>query len=662
MRQTTTLDSDWQVRWCDYQRHTSLWSRPEEYEKAYIPAAVPGDVHLDLMRAGVLPDPFVKLNTDACLWMEQCDFWYRRKLQLPAGWVGKKHTAIKLRFHGIDCFGSVYWDGAEIGSHANMFTPLELDLTARAKQGAEHRLEVRLGAPLFEAVKRHPNEQAVATTWGFPRHISRKAAMSYGWDIAPRLVTTGLWRPVELILVDRARLNDVWLRTRDIKFEKSGAASAAKMQAQIEIDRVASCADLPLTVVLEFTAPGGSGRTVLRCELPAGKNLAVFDWTLDQPQLWWPNGSGDPTLYPVKIRLLAGEELLDERRTHFGVRTVQLDRSKTPDGGHRYTFIVNGREIFMRGWNWTPPDAIFARITTERRQKLVALAKASNANMLRIWGGGYYEPQEFFDACDRAGLLVHSDFMMACAQYPQSDAFQTEIRAEAEFIVREYRSHPSMALWSGDNECDGLYADPSKNVITRKTLPAVVKRLDPDTPYIVSSPDSPGGRMYNDTNDSDAHLWWHGQTWTHDYYVKARAKFVSEIGFLSLPGHATAQALLGGDAGWPADNAIWDHHAADTMRGKMFRGMPYVLKNFDVCGKPRPKTLDEYIRVSQELQAAAYKFWALHFGGRSDCAGILLWNLADCWPQMSDAVIAYPWDEKPALKAAAEAFAAIGRW
>ncbi|HTL52865.1 MAG TPA: hypothetical protein VL860_09850, partial [Planctomycetota bacterium] len=484
---------------------------------------------------------------------------------------------------------------------------------------------------------------------------------------------TGIWRPVELICVDRARIADVRVRTRSVKMNKrrneARTAASARMEAQVTVEPVARYAGQPLTVEFTVEPPAGasspSARRVFRQEITAPSDgapaVVTFGWTVEAPQLWWPNGSGDAKLYGYRVRLFAGEVAVDSKQHHFGIRTVVLDRSRTADGGHRYAFVINGREIFVRGWNWTPPDAIFARITDDRRRTLVRMAAESGANMLRVWGGGYYEPQAFFDACDKAGLLVHQDFMMACAKHPQTAAFQAELRAEAESIVKAYRSHPSLALWSGDNECDAMYKNPRTNGLTRKVLPAVVKRLDPDTPYIPSSPDSPNNKAYNDLSDSDVHLWNHGASYRDAFFLGVKAKFVSEIGFLSLPGVETAQAMHGDVPAWPANNPVWDLHAADCMRGKFFRGMDHVLKDFASCGRPAPKSLEEYVRVSQELQAEAYKTWALHFGAIPECAGILLWNLADCWPQMSDAVIAYPMDVKPALAAAAEAFQQIGR-
>ena len=649
--QRIPLDANWRLSWSEYGSRVAEHAAADGDDSRWMAAAVPGDAHLDLLREGVIPDPFVGLGTDACLWMEEKDWWYRLRFVPPVEWPEGPGRAARLVFHGLDCFATVFLNGRELARHGNMFRPLEVDVTGLLRPGAPNVLAVRLASPLYAPMEQ-PSRQE--TWWGHPRQLSRKAQMSYGWDIAPRLVTVGIWRPVELVQVDGARVADVWVRTR------SATAGAAEMEAVIAAE-VLPGAGAGLRVELE-----AAGRTATE-DLPsaAGVHEVRFRWRIDRPRLWWPNGSGEPHLYPYRVRIVAGGgRPVDERTGHFGVRTVELDRSATPDGGHAFRFRVNGREIFMRGWNWTPPDAIFARVTPDRRLRLLEAARDSGANMLRMWGGGVYEADDFYDAADRLGLLVWQDFMFACSQYPQDDAFLAEVRAEVEHVVRRLRSHPCLAIWCGDNECDMCYPDPAAaagNRVTREAIPGVLGRLDPDRPYIPSSPHSPAGRRYNDTADSDVHLWKHGASFRDPYFLTHRGKFVSEIGFLSLPDVHVVRDYLDGAPPWPAEGPVWDHHAADTMRTRRFRGMRALVEDLASCGWPAPRSLDEYVRVSQELQAEAYRTWVADCAARPDCGGILLWNLADAWPQMSDAAIAWPLEPKPVLAAVRQAFAAAGR-
>ena len=651
--QKISLSSGWKMNWSEYQCNTGKFSAADMDDSSWHNASVPGDVHIDLMGEGIIPDPFVGTNCDLIRWMEEKDWWYRTRFELPAGWEAEGHS-VRLFFHGLDCFATVYLNGKEMGHHTNMFTPFEIDVTGQVKSG-KNVLAVRLASPIFAPLD---NSSRAPTWWGYPRQLTRKAQMSYGWDIAPRIVTVGIWRPVELICIDRARIGEPWIRTASL--DMASKSPSAKMEAVIPVETLESAG--PLKVWLEV-----EGREIGTVALPPKKGLheAAFKWDVKKARLWWPNGSGESYLYPYRVRVVAKDgAILDERSGGFGIRTVTLDRSPTKDGGHNFKFSINGREIFMRGWDWTPPDAIFARIAPERRMELLLLARDSGANILRVWGGGIYEPQDFYDACDRLGLCIMQDFMFACSEYPQDEEFLDEVRTEAEWVVTALRSHPCITLWSGDNECDMCYPDQkeaAKNRINREAIPEVVKRLDPSTPFIPTSPHSPGGKMYNDVHDSEAHLWHHGYSYDDPYFMSATPKFVSEIGFLSLPSIEVLRAIFGGEPTWPPDDLTWQFHSADCIHSQLFRGMKHLLKNFEACGRPAPQNVLECINGSQEMQAEAFKTWVKHFASRPECGGIILWNLADCWPQMSDAVIAWPLYIKKAYHTAKTAFLSIGR-
>lgn len=652
---TLSLNGTWKMNWTEYLQNTKQYASRDFDDTSWYDAAVPGDVHLDLMKVGVIPDPYIGTNVDDILWMEQKDWWYRTHIKLPREWQLKEATAVRLLFHGLDCFAVVYLDGNEIARHANMFVPLEVDVTTKLSAGNRSTLAVQLQSPILAPMDK---PSRCSTPWGSPRQLARKAQMSYGWDIAPRLVTIGIWRPAELIFIDRARVREPWIRTLHIR---TSECPSAVVRADIPVEILRGAGNV--TVVFEFDGKI-IGRAALNDE--ASLQQASFEWEVKEAQLWWPNGSGKQHLYPYHVVVVAPDgTVLDERVGHFGIRTITLDRSPTPDGGHKFMFEVNGREIFMRGWNWTPPDALFASTTPERRKELLTLARDSGANMLRVWGGGVYEAPDFYDTCDRMGLLIFQDFMFSCSQYPQDDIFLREVAIEVEHVVKMLRSHPCLAIWSGDNECDALYDSPQeaqKNRINRQLIPALLKQLDPQTPYVPSSPHSPAARRYNDENDSEAHLWRHGETYLHPYFMESKPKFISEIGFLSLPDEEVLQSIFDGrEPTWPPFDLTWQFHWSDCIRGRFFRGMAHLMRNVEACGLPPPRSLADWIEATQRLHAEALRKWVERHGARPECGGILLWNLCDCWPQMSDAVIAWPLRLKKSYYAAKDAFLTLGR-
>ena len=651
MKKQEYLDKNWLLRYCDHGRGERFDFHSEQKTEGWLPAVVPGDVHLDLMAAGIIADPFFGLESDHCLWMEEKDWWYRTTFCLPEAEKIKSEKHVYLVFHGLDTFATIYLNGDRVGSHQNMFIPLRIDITSKLRSG-ENDLRVCLASPSY-APNIHRDSLLARTP---PQRLcTRKSQSCYGWDIAPRLVTIGIWRPVEILICDSVEIMDAWIRTEQI----TGTT------AQVVLDfSIAWHEDRPRRIIADLKVFNQTRQ--IEFTLDASMTHRAESFVLENAPLWWPHNHGSPTLLPYSIILSSDHQEMDRSAGRFGVRTIEMIEKPQGVNKRGFYFKVNGKSIFLKGVNWTPCDAIYARIDDDRYQRLLHKTVESNINTLRVWGGGIYESPTFYDLCDRLGILVWQDFMFACGVYPQDDAFLGEVKAEAENIVKQLRNHPSLFIWCGDNEVDWVYlqenvSDFWQNRINRETLVRVCQELDPSRPYIPSSPFSKDHDHPNDAASGDVHLWKHGASFRDDYYVQCLANMVTEIGHISLPDMGTLQSFIPQEHLWPPFNQHWYLHCSDPNRsGDSYRVQSY-FDSIRANGLAAPKNLAELIQQTQQLQTEATEFWIHHFSSQPNCWGIFLWNLCDSWPQISDAYIAYPYQEKPALRAVRDGFAKIVR-
>ncbi len=617
------LDGNWRVAWTEYQGREPAPPAPQRI--APIPATVPGDVHLDLERQGLLPDLFVGTNLDRAWWIEHKDWWYLTEFDAPAD-LGEREAI--LVFHGLDTFASVWLNDELVGKSDNMFIRHEFPVTGKLKAGQQNRLCVRL-ASCAHSIVIDPDHKPL--NWSPERLFCRKAQMSFGWDIAPRLVTAGIWRPVEIVLVDRGRLT---------------GAGPAKVKFK------GAAADATVRVDVDWRGKDGE----------AGKlrgRLAGTEWEIDvklragistyeagvkgvQAEAWWPAGYGDPNLVPLSVELVAGGDKIDALERRVGLRTIELVQEPQPGGKQSFYFRCNGKRIFITGLNWTPLDAILARVTPERITRALEDLAGIGCNMLRVWGGGVYESDHFFGECDRLGIMVWQDFMMSCGWYPQTDEMAARIEAEARQVVRDFRHHPSIALWCGDNEIDVFYPKlMPENRLTRRVLAKVCGDLHPEVQYLPSSPMSPESADPNAQTEGDMHNYIHGRAYTDPAMHDLQPRFMSEFGCLSLPSVELIEKYIPRDGRWPLTSAIWRHHAADTIRFSSFRGADMIMKALAAMNRPEPKTIEEAVKVSQEFQTEAVMAWIDRFCRDPGFGGFLIWNVSDCWPQQSDSVTEY---------------------
>lgn len=651
MTKTLDLNGTWELAY--FEETGSLPLTPEAlegYPCERVTAQVPGNVELDLARAGkIASDPFHGLNILELRRLEGFQWWYRRSFATP-DWVEGSET--ELVCEGLDCFATIWVNGIEIGRSANALIPHRFNIsTALAPRGGTNQIAIRLTSPV-NAVKERPiDAECQAPSGHYESLWARKPAHAYGWDIMPRALSAGLWRPVRLEERRCTELTDVFLDTRSV------TADQAILDCRIAFRTDAPLRDFGVRVT------GKCGESAFEKEWPLFFTRAGFEVTVPHPLLWWPRGYGAAPLYDVTVTLLHQGEPVSDRQFHLGIRTLQLDRTDlhTPEQPGRFAFLVNGVPIFCRGSNWVPADAFHSR-DAERIPRILDLIAEMDCNMVRCWGGNVYESDAFFDFCDREGILVWQDFGMACAAYPQRPDFLEMIRTEAESVITQFRQHPSIALWSGDNEVDELHlgwgfrrTDPNRNRITREILPEAVRLLDPRRPYLASSPYfGPAAVSFPEPGRvvPEQHLWGPRDYYKSDFYRHNNALFASEIGYHGCPNIASIRRFISPEKLWPCrDNDEWFLHSTDSIpEYPQAQRVQLMLTQIRELFGDIPDGLEPFAVASQIVQAEAKKFFLELFRQRKGTTtGILWWNMMDGWPQFSDAIVDYYYSKKLAF-------------
>lgn len=616
-----------------------------------VPAQVPGNVELDLLAAGRIADPMIGNNVYALRKYEGYQWCYARRFPSPALALGQR---LQLFFRGIDCLATIWLNGRPVGEADNMLIEHGYDVTALLRAGSDNDLQVILRSAVIEAQNFPLGVLGLRGDGNSESEPIRKAPHSYGWDIMPRLVSAGLWRGVELRVLDPVRFEDVhWMTTRIDRREKS-ADLYADFQLKVPF---AMIDDLKVRASLQRR-----GREVLQRDEPLLSHSGRIALRVGSADFWWPRGYGEASLYDAGLQIIdAAGRVLASRNSRIGLRTVQLDRTEitTPDQPGRFCFVVNGERIFIRGSNWVPLDALHSRDATLLAAAL-NLAVELNCNMLRCWGGNVYEDDAFFDTCDAEGILVWQDFAMGCTFYPQNRDFAARVEQEVRSVVRKLRNHPCLALWSGNNEDDvslgwqlgGFNIDPNRDRISRQTIPAALYELDPTRPYLPSSPYV--SREYYERGNRgnflpEDHLWGPRGYYKADFYTKSAAAFVSEIGYHGCPNRRSLEAMFDRDFvyPWTKDFAWNDQWLTKSVRklplSETTRGRnDLMLNQIRLLFGTVPTDLDSFILASQSVQAEALKYFVEFWrAAKFNRSGIIWWNLRDGWPIISDAVVDY---------------------
>ncbi len=653
------LNGRWGLTWCEPgEGEARGWATGGLPPERRVEARVPGDVHLDLLEAGIIDEPLWGRNAEDCLWMEGKDWWYSRRFQLAPGHLLDR---VELHFAGLDCTADVWLNGQPVGHSNNALVGHSFDVTEAAAAGG-NLLIVRIDAGLRAAAHRNVEDYSMSSAGDeLPRMWIRKPQFTFRWDWAPRLLTCGVWRDVTLCCYRRAALRDLCLATR------LRADGSARLEVLAEVENFGE-SDVPLRLELALERDETHSLAV-EGEVAAGCHTLRGEMVIPEPDLWWPAPLGEPALYDVSAELRSGGERLDGAAFRCGLREVELLQEPLGEEGTSFVVAVNGRKVFCKGANWVPADSIIARVSPSRYGALLSAAREANFNMLRVWGGGVYEDDLFYRLCDERGVLVWQDFAFACAYYPDRDEeFMAEVRAEAEKAVRRLRNHPCIALWCGNNENqwihyqrqgEGKAAERCHGIqIYDELLPEVLGRLDPTRPYRPSSPY--GGEDPNTQLEGNRHAWdvsilapTVAERVDYSRYAEDRGKFITEYGVLSPPPADSLRRYLPCDQmerGSPA----WEFHNNRFEKGTNQE----ALKRY---WRPAEKlSLHDYLRFSQAVQAEALKFSLEHWRRRKfRTAGALFWMFSDCWGEVGWSVVDYYLNRKPAFYAVRRAFAPV---
>ncbi|WP_158281468.1 beta-mannosidase [Sediminitomix flava] len=631
-----TIDKDW------------VFSQAEK--KEWLKASVPGCVHTDLLKHNKIEDPFFGTNEKKVQWIDKKDWIYQTSFTVDKNTSSHNHQ--ELIFEGLDTYADVYLNEEKILSANNMFRTWKVDVKNILKEGKNtlkiyFHSPIKVAEPLWDEVG-YPlyaiNDDAKTGGTGDKKLsvMTRKAGYQYGWDWGPRLVSSGIYRPITLKSWGATTIENVHYTQHNMSEKnvtvkgKVNLTSHAKSKAKVQI----------------VDAKSGVVYTDTKVKLSKGQNAVSFSFDIKNPKLWWSNGLGEQNLYTLKAQVTIDGEVQDEKVENIGIRTIELNTAKDEIGA-AFSFRLNGQDVFMKGTNYIPGDMFLDRVSDEKLEETIKACADANMNMIRVWGGGTYERDLFYDLCDKYGLLVWQDFMFACSLYPGDEAFVENVKAEVKDNVIRLRNHPSLAMWCGNNEIEWAWfgwgiqkqmkwseADSTKIIndyfrLFTEEIPNVLGEYD-NRDYWASSPYF---RKYGDhlENEGDRHLWdvWKGpKAWT--YYKEHVPRFMSEYGYQGYPEVATLKNYVKEE-----DMNLWSPAMRNHQKAKY--GNKRILKNvqkeFDVNGKD---DFEKFVYISQMYQAYDVKFAVeTHRRNMPHCMGTLYWQVNDCWPVASWASIDY---------------------
>ncbi len=631
--QNMALDENWKFR----NAEESVWRV----------ASVPGCIHTDLINNGLIEDPFYRVNEKDLQWISEKDWEYKTRFELPPGWLQREN--IELRFDGLDTHADVYLNDELILRAENMFRTWRVDCKPYLKPGA-NSLRVyfhsvfKINLPKWEnapfRLLAWPNNDQADVQVNM---YSRKAGFHFGWDWGPRLITAGIWRPVTLQAWDDFVIRELFIRPDSVSAERARLTAVVELEASKELAA-------RLRIQTEKTEL--ADREVY---LSTGKNVIEIPVEIGNPRLWWSNGLGEQPLYSFSAELTAGQHH-EVKTVETGLRDLKIIRRKDKDG-ESFHIQLNGVPVFMKGANYIPQDNFQNRVSPQDYEHLIRSVSGANMNMLRVWGGGIYEEDRFYELCDRYGILIWQDFMFACAMYPADDDFLYNVSAEISDNVRRLRNHPSIALYCGNNENEiswhqwewkACYSDAVQQEYEKDmralfygTIPAALNEVDPTRYYHPTSPNT----GYNDIGpgEGDVHYWgvWHGRE-PFTEYNRSIGRFMSEYGFQSFPGMATIEKFAGPQDLYLDSEVMLAHQRcmADNRRDRQYGNR--LIKEYMARDYRIPQEFGDFVYISQLLQAGGVKqAIEAHRRAMPYCMGSLYWQINDCWPVASWSSIDY---------------------
>ncbi|MBI5404088.1 MAG: glycoside hydrolase family 2 protein [Ignavibacteriae bacterium] len=615
---------------------SSGWQFRESGKSEWLTANVPGTVHTDLLQNRIIGDPFFGSYETSLQWIEQSDWEYQMVFNLSEEIFSQQN--IELNFEGLDTYARVYLNDSLIIDANNMFRIWSAECKSKLKK-ENNKLFI-----IFSSAVKITDSIASVSPLSLPGGNSvyaRKAPYHFGWDWGPRFVTCGIWRPVYISAWSDLRIEDVAFRQTSISPEK----------AEVNVYYFLNCykRDLYTISVRDISNTITYGEKT--DSMFEGYNLDAFDINLYNPRLWWTKELGSPELYSFRFEVKKGKNVIDEKIFNIGIRKIELIREKDSIGESFY-FKLNGIPLFIKGANYIPQDNFLSRVTKEKYKSLIENCNRSNINMLRVWGGGVYEDDEFYSQCDVNGILVWQDFMFACAMYPGDGKFLENVRKEAFQNVSRLKNHPCIALWCGNNEIEEGWnnwgwqkqfgyskKDSSKiwndyEMIFKKILPEVVGSVSQHQNYISTSPKIGWGHPES-LREGDSHYWgvWWGNE-PFDTYKKKVPRFMSEYGFQGFPDFKTIESFT-----LPEDRSLY----SDALKTHQKHPAGYeTIRKYMEREYTVPDNAEEYVYISQLLQAYGIQT-AIESHRRSKpyCMGTLYWQLNDCWPVVSWSGIDY---------------------
>ncbi|SDI76679.1 beta-mannosidase [Chryseobacterium taeanense] len=608
------------------------WQFKSAKETKWMSAAVPGTVHLDLMKNKVIPDPYKDENEKKVQWIENEDWDYQTLFNISEKELKNQH--MELVFEGLDTFSEIYLNGKPVQSTDNMFRKWTVPVRQYVKKGEntlliKFRSSVNVGKELAQKVPFTVPES--------PRSFVRKAQYQFGWDWGPRLVTAGIWKDVKLVCWNQAKLKNTKVEQGKLTSKRADL----NIYTEIFVDEKGKYNISVNNKSQEFT-------------LKEGLNSVSIPYQINNPKLWQPNGWGEQNLYDVKISLRKDLKIIDEKSERIGLRTVELIQEKDAQGKSFY-FKVNGKPMYAKGTNWIPGDSFSPRMTKERYRKLIKDCKEANMNMIRVWGGGIYEDDEFYKACDENGILVWQDFMFAGSFYPADENFQKNVELEVKDQVERLQNHPALALWCGNNEIDeaivnwgyqkqfkyskedSLQVWKDYNQIFHKVIPDAIKKYAAaDKQIYWSSSPSIGWGHKESLTEGDSHYWgvWWGEQ-PFEIYNEKVPRFASEYGFQGMPTLQTTKSMFSGKPDLSLQNETIKAHEKHARGWEIIDN--YMKRDYKI-----PADFVKYNYVSQLLQARGMQTAIeAHRRAKPYNMGTLYWQLNDCWPVVSWSSIDY---------------------
>ncbi len=586
----------------------------------WINASVPGTVHTDLLDSNLIPEPFYSDNEKKLQWIGEFNWSYKTTFDLPEKFDTDK--IINLVFEGLDTVADIILNNEKIGSANNMFLKHSFEVSSLLKR-KNNKLEINFESAEIYAKNQEKLNGKLPVALRSERVHIRKAQYSFGWDWGPAFVTMGIWRPVYLQQPDEYLIRDFTFETLSI----SGSTALVRLKAGIS---------RPFIVDTKININLSGSKFKYKKELIAVSGSTEFQMEIEvqNPELWFPNGVGSPHLYDLEIKIVKDKIVLDELHKKVGIRSVKLQLTENEKSTFR--FIVNGRPLFLKGCNWIPADSFLPRVSDEKYRASLLKAKEANMNVIRVWGGGIYENDIFYELCDELGLLVWQDFMFACAAYPEHDSFLNNVALEVAQNVMRLQYHTSIAIWCGNNENEWIwfqsYKESYKEMpgykIYHDLIPGILKKLDPDRPYWPSTPfgneEDPNSEL-----SGNRHQWNMWSKWVDYKKVKSdQSLFVTEFGFQSPSNYETMLKILPEDQR-TSQSRIFEFH------NKQVEG-PERLFKFLSSHLPLKTELNDFIYLTQLNQALALKECVEHWQGRFPLTnGSIIWQLNDCWPVSS---------------------------